>query len=165
MASLIQECYQASMVIENPAKIVADGGMQTYSDIIKAIALGADFVMLGNILNRCLESAGENYLFKCIRVSQKTAEQLYNIGLPIYKKFRGMSTKEVQMKWGNSNLRTSEGVVRYRKVEYTLSQWVENFEDYLRSAMSYSNARTLSEFIGYASIIKITDSSYYRFKK
>lgn len=165
MASLIQECYQASMVLDNPAKIIADGGMKTYSDIIKSLALGADFVMLGNILNKTLESAGDNYLFKCIKVSQEFAEKAYKLGIPIYKKFRGMSTKEVQKKWGNEKLKTSEGVVRFRKVEYTLEQWVENFEDYLRSAMSYSNATNLNEFIGYANIIKITDSSYNRFNK
>lgn len=165
MASLIQECYQASMVLKKPAKIIADGGMKDYSDIIKALALGADYVMLGNILNKTLESAGDNYLFKCIKVPQDVAETAYKLGLPVYKKFRGMSTKEVQKKWGNKTLKTSEGVVRFRKVEYTLQQWVENFEDYLRSAMSYSNATNLNEFIGYANIIKITDSSYNRFKK
>lgn len=165
MGSLIQECYQASMVLENPAKIVADGGMKDYSDIIKALALGADFVMLGNILNKTLESAGQNYLFKRIPVSQKTAEKFHKWGFPIYKKFRGMSTKEVQRESGSKELKTSEGVVRFRKVEYTLEQWSKNFEDYLRSAMSYSNARNLTEFIGYANIIKITDNSFNRFNK
>ena len=76
-----------------------------------------------------------------------------------------MSTKEVQKKWGKKNLTTSEGVVRYRRIEYTLEKWVNNFEDYLRSAMSYSNAQTLEDFIGYADIIKITDNAYNRFKK
>jgi hypothetical protein len=76
-----------------------------------------------------------------------------------------MSTKEVQKKWGKKELTTSEGVVRFRKVEYTLKQWVKNFEDYLRSAMSYSDAATLEEFIGKAEIIKISDNAYNRFKK
>jgi len=81
------------------------------------------------------------------------------------KSFRGMSTKEVQKKWGKQVLTTSEGVIRFRKVEYTLEQWVKNFEDYLRSAMSYSNASNLKEFIGQVEFIKITDNAYNRFKK
>jgi hypothetical protein len=53
----------------------------------------------------------------------------------------------------------------YRIVEYTLFQWIQNFEDYLRSSMSYSDATNLDEFIGNADIIKITDNAYNRFKK
>ncbi len=49
MASLIKECYDISCILDKPAKIVADGGMKNYSDIIKALGLGADMVMLGSI--------------------------------------------------------------------------------------------------------------------
>jgi glutamate synthase domain-containing protein 2 len=165
MASLIKECYNESLALKKPAKIVADGGMQTYSDIIKAIGLGADYVMLGNILNKSLESAGDNYLFKKIKISPDTAETLYNWKFPIYKKFRGMSTKEVQKKWGSKKLKTSEGVVRFRKVEYRLEKWCQNFEDYLRSAMSYSGALRLKNFIGQADFVEISNNAYKRFNK
>jgi IMP dehydrogenase/GMP reductase len=164
MASLIKECYDISCTLQKPAKIVADGGMKDYSDIIKALALGADFVMVGSLFNKAIESCGDNYLYG-IKINQTDAEIFYDWGLPIYKKFRGMSTKEVQMKWGRETVKTSEGVVRKRKVEYTLSGWVENFEDYLRSAMSYCNAKTLNDFIGKANTIQITDNAYNRFKK
>jgi hypothetical protein len=39
MASLIRECYFASLTLENPAKIVADGGFRNYDDIIKAVKI------------------------------------------------------------------------------------------------------------------------------
>lgn len=165
MASLIRECYNLSFALENPAKIVADGGMQTYSDIIKALALGADYVMVGSLLNKCLESAGDNYLLNYIPVSQEFAEKLYKHGIKVHKKFRGMSTKEVQKKWGNPSLKTSEGVVRYRKVEYTLNGWVNNFESYLRSAMSYADSIDLNKFTNYCEIIQISDNAYKRFNK
>lgn len=165
MGSLIKECYDISCTLDNPAKIVADGGMKSYSDIIKALALGADYVMVGSLFNKAIESCGDNYLWGKIKVSKDNADKLYRMGLPIYKKFRGMSTKEVQKKWGKEVLTTSEGVVRFRKVEYTLKKWVDNFEDYLRSAMSYSDARTLDDFIGKVEIINITDNAYNRFKK
>lgn len=170
IASLIQECHVESLTLFRPAKIVADGGMQTYSDVIKALACGADYVMLGNIFNKALESAGDNYLWKWMKVSQSVANWVYKakfIGMkiPVYKKFRGMSTKEVQKKWGAKQLKTSEGVVRFRKVEYTLKQWVNNFDSYLRSAMSYTNAKTLEEFIGRPKIIQISTNAYRRFNK
>jgi len=165
MASLINQCYNLSLGISTPAKIVADGGMQSYSDIIKALALGADYVMVGSLLNKCLESSGANYLFKYIPISAEFAERAYKFGFKINKKFRGMSTKEVQKEWGNTELKTSEGVVRYREVEYTLKGWVDNFKSYLRSAMSYSGAINLDNFIGEAEIIKISNNAYKRFNK
>jgi len=165
MASLIRECYEISCSLDKPAKIVADGGMQNYSDIIKALALGADYVMVGSIFNKAIDSCGDNYLFKCIKIKQSFARWCYNNNLPVYKKFRGMSTKEVQKEWGKEELISSEGVIRFRKAEYNLRQWASNFEDYLRSAMSYSNTKTLDEFIGMADIIKITDNAYQRYKK
>lgn len=172
MASLIRECYYVSLSLDNPAKIVADGGMQKYSDIIKAIALGANYVMLGNILNKCLESCGDNYFQvddnqpdSKVRITEKEAEDRYKNGKTVLKLFRGMSTKDVQKKWGNEKLKTSEGVVRYREVEYTLPQWVDNFESYLRSAMSYCNAKNLEDFIDNADFIDISTNAFNRFNK
>ena len=173
MASLIQECYQESMSLDKPAKIVADGGMKTYSDIIKALALGADYVMLGSILNKALESSAT-----CMYESQfedepddlnectiDEARDMYHTGRKIFKKFRGMSTKDVQRKWGNQKIKTSEGISEIRPVEYTLSGWVSNFEHYLKSAMSYTDSPDLSKFIGAVAINRITENSYLRFNK
>jgi glutamate synthase domain-containing protein 2 len=165
MASLIKECHEKSLGLKKPAKIVADGGMQTYSDIIKALALGADYVMVGSIFNKAIESCGDNYIWGKVKVRQDISEFAYANGIPVYKKFRGMSTKEVQKKWGKEVLTTSEGVVRFRKVEYNLAKWVDNFEAYLRSAMSYTNSKTLSDFIGNVGTINITDNAYNRYKK
>ena len=57
-----------------------------------------------------------------------------------------MSTKLAQTEMGNTILKTSEGKFETYKKEYTLSGWVENMEDYLRSAMSYCDSRNLEEF-------------------
>ena len=172
MASLIRECYYISLTLDLPAKIVADGGMKDYSDIIKALALGADYVMLGSILNKCAESCGQSFLKgngNPVPISTAEAINHFKRGdlgeSTIIKEFRGMSTKEVQKKWGNEVLKTSEGVVRYRPVEYTLEGWVDNFESYLRSAMSYVNATNLDDFINNSEFINITNNSYNRFKK
>lgn len=167
MASLIRECYHKSLIMDNPALIIADGGMKNFSDIIKAIALGADYVMVGSMLNKCLESCGETRLFRHIKLNPKSkfANWLYKKGFKLTKRFRGMSTKEVQKNWGNEKIKTSEGVVRIRNVEYTLGQWTQNFEDYLRSAMSYTNSKTLEEFRGNVNFNLISEQSFQRFNK
>ena len=168
MAQLVKEC--SDIKDENEAfgeitsKIVADGGFREYSDIIKALALGADYVMLGSILNKCLESSGDTY-WKGIKVSSDIAGFLWRHKFKLEKKFRGMSTKEVQKKWGKEKLTTSEGVVRMRTVKYTLEGWTENFIDYLKSAMSYTNSRELKDFIGNVKWTVISQNSFNRFNK
>lgn len=166
MGSLIEECRKIKQRSNKmgDVKIVADGGMKNYSDIIKALALGADYVMMGSTFNKAIESAGFNYLWRK-KISQKNAEILWSWGLPVTKKYRGMSTKAVQRSWGKSQLVTAEGITKYQKVEYTLGQWTENFKDYLKSAMSYCNAKNLDWFIGYAQYVFITDAARRRFDK
>lgn len=169
MASLVNECYEVSKEFDNPAKILADGGFRSFSDIIKALALGADACMLGGIFNKCLESCSDNFLKDSVGIfhliDEERAITNFNSGIDVWKYYRGMSTKEVQKSWNRKELKTGEGISKYNKVEYTLSGWRENFTDYLRSAMSYSNSRTLEEFIGQAQWVKISQNAFDRFNK
>ena len=169
MASLVNECYEISKEFDNPTKILADGGFRSFSDIIKALALGADACMLGGIFNKCLESCSDNFLKDSVGIFHLVTEEQANInfneGIDVWKYYRGMSTKEVQKSWNRKELKTGEGISKYNKVEYTLSGWRENFTDYLRSAMSYSNSRTLEEFVGQANWVKISQNAFNRFNK
>jgi len=75
-ASLIDECYKVKRSLltlhdnlgepkYNKAllpKIVADGGIRNYDHVIKALALGADYVMIGSLFAQCIESAGEKFV-------------------------------------------------------------------------------------------------------
>lgn len=176
MASLIYECSKIQQERGLTSMIVADGGFKKYSDIIKALALGADYVMLGSILNKALESAGNTYESNrkynswtepgemVDQYSEYTLNQ-FKIGKEFYKKFRGMSTKGAQISLGKEQLKTSEGISKMHKVEYTLSGWKENFQDYLSSAMSYTDCLTLGEFIGKVRFNNITKNSLERFSK
>lgn len=167
MASLIEECNDIRKVSAYRTDIVADGGFKKFSDVIKALGLGADYVMLGSILNKALESAGEttNSDGEILNQYHPDTKKMFHVELPLYKTFRGMSTKEVQKSWGKDNLTTSEGVIRRNKVEYTLEGWVKNFEDYLRSAMSYTGKKELHHFIGGVEFNLITMNSFKRFDK
>lgn len=171
MGSLIRECYEIkeqlsrnSKYIGKVVKIVADGGMKDYADIIKALALGADYVMVGSIFSKMLESAAPTS-WRGIPLSPGIAKIMYKRGFKLKKQFRGMSTKGAQKALGNKVLKTSEGVTRIYDVEYTVAQWVENFESYLRSTLSYCNANTLGNFIGKADIAHVSQNAFNRFKK
>ena len=205
MASLIDECVSVKKIVErdrnnykSAPKIIADGGFNNYDDIIKALALGADYVMCGKIFAQCEEACGEklqkflysdgtykylnhydaikakeymnkaNYFSNALSAKidiNKTSEP-YPITAfnEIYRNYYGMSTKKAQKEMGKENLHTSEGIEKMVTVEYSLLGWIDNFIDYLRSAMSYCNATTLDAFKT-AKIIKITNSarnSYFK---
>lgn len=164
MASLIEECYRIKSSHNHNAKIIADGGMRKYSDIIKALALGADIVMIGSLFNKTLQSCSTTYLWKTFPVSGDVEKWLFNKKFTLYKKFRGMSTKEVQKDWGKKKLTTSEGIVKWNEVMYDLPKWSENLEDYLKSAMSYTSSHNLEEFKDSLKVV-ISSNAYRRFDK
>lgn len=170
MASLIQECYEISKDLETPSKIIADGGFKKFPDIIKALAVGSHSVMLGGIINKSLESCSPCYIYddnseKYKEVSLTEAKSYMEIGKDVFKYFRGMSTKEVQSKWGKKKIKTAEGITKYNKVEYSIHGWLENFSDYLKSNMSYCNKRTIDDYRGKVDVRFITPEAYDRFNK
>ena len=139
-ASLISEISEMKYRYHSHCKIIADGGMVNNGMICKALALGADYVMCG-------------YLFA------KAAKSEEELGKTLI--YRGMSTKEAQKAMGNTVLKTAEGKSFEVKKEYTLSGWVENFNDNLRSSMSYCDSRTLKEYREKA-ICQVVSPSYSR---
>lgn len=86
-ASLIDECYKIKRFWKNYTSkdvvpyIIADGGIRNYDHVIKALALGADYVMIGSLFAQCIESAGEK--------SSKNINQKISLRFPIerYKDF------------------------------------------------------------------------------
>lgn len=175
--SLIVGCREQKERHGLTTDIIADGGMKWFSDIIKALALGADAVMIGSLLNKALESAGKTTVLQWDGTDERyTAGDIvdqfdpvvandFKQGLKLVKEYYGMSTKRAQKEMGKTDLKTSEGIIKTQSVEYTLAQWTENFHDYLTSTMSYSNARTLPEFIGKANYCLITTHAFNRFHK
>jgi GMP reductase len=166
MASLISECRR--IVDENGYKIllVADGGTKSYSDIIKALALGADYVMIGSLFSKFIDSAGDTYLFKKIKIkNKKLINFLFKWKFPLYKMAYGMSTKIAQKKWGRKVLKTSVGVVRFYPIKENIYSWKRNFVDYLSSAMSYCNCTDINNFYKKVNINTISVNALKRFNK
>lgn len=131
-------------------KIVADGGFSNFDQIIKALAIGADYVMLGKIFAMSEEACGE------------VAKKFTTNGK--FRKYYGMSTKKAQAEFGNTELKTAEGIETLVPIKYTLAGWCDNFISYLRSAMSYTNSRNLIEFKNtqYEQISANSFNAYYK---
>ena len=168
IASLIDECYKLKVRCLLGTEIIADGGFVNFDQIIKAIGLGADKVMCGSIFNKALQSAGKTTVkgTNCV-VDQYSEEikQAFKNGLELEKEYYGMSTKRAQREMGHETLKTSEGIVKKNRVEYTLGQWTENFKHYLSTAMSYTGKKTLEEFRGNVDFNVVTPQAFQAFIK
>jgi IMP dehydrogenase len=126
----IQECSRVSR------SIVADGGIRTPGDIVKALAFGADFVMVGSMLAGTTPTPGE----VLTRVGKGGEEVKVKV-------FRGMASSEVQDDYhgGMAEWRTAEGVsteVPYRNSEDAI---IADIVGGLRSGMTYAGASTIKE--------------------
>lgn len=86
MASLVDQCRQIkAQWRESSPLMIADGGIRNYDHVIKALALGADYVMIGSLFAQCIESAG----MKSVR---RTAEKV-PLRFPV-EKYRDLKCRD-----------------------------------------------------------------------
>lgn len=139
--SAIIDCCK--YIRESGKESIADGGIRSSGDVAKAIAAGADYVMIGRLLAGTDEAPGE-------RVSRNGKW---------YKQYRGMASREAQAGRGMDK-KHAEGVASL--VEYTgkVSDIISSLCGGLSSALSYSGARNLAQFREKAKFIRITHNSY-----
>jgi IMP dehydrogenase len=129
--------------------IVADGGIRNSGDAVKALAAGADMIMLGSILAGHDESPGDLIDGKGFAYKEKP------YGINLFKKFRGMASREAQLKWrGRVSVVEGEStVIPYKGAVYnTLVDLLEG----IRSGVSYSGARTIRELRSKAKFVTVT---------
>lgn len=159
-ASLISECVSNN--INHAVNIIADGGIKDYATVIKAIGLGADYVMIGSQFAKAIEACGDLFADNGLRLavdihSDEDVKKLYIKEYHPYREYYGMSSKRAQVEFGGKGNKTAEGTQSKVNVEYTLKQWQNNMVDYFRSAMSYCDAYTLNDFKSAATFIVNTN--------
>ena len=130
--------------------LIADGGVKYTGDITKAIAAGADCVMLGSLLAGTKESPGETIIYEGRK----------------FKTYRGMGSIEAMQKGSkdryfqdyvnDSNKLVPEGVVGRVPYKGDLLESIHQFIGGLRSGMGYCGTKTINELKEKAQFIQIT---------
>jgi len=123
----IIDCAQAD--VKTDVRIIADGGIRNSGDIVKALAAGADFVMLGSLL------AG---------TSQTPGTVMTGMGGKKYKSYRGMASKEAQHDWRGRHS-SNEGISTTVPFRGDVKEILADLHNGIRSGFSYSGARNIYE--------------------
>lgn len=122
-------CYIAKKSNNLSTKLIADGGLRNSGDIVKSLAAGADFAMLGSMLAGSSDTPGEV-------LSDSSGSS--------YKIYRGMASAEAQKSW-RGRVSSQEGVSTTIPYKGDTSTILKNIEVGVRSGLSYSGARNISE--------------------
>ncbi len=120
-------------------ELIADGGIKGPGDIAKAIALGADAVMLGRMLAGTKETPGEVIKYN---------DQLW-------KKYRGSASFGVKMK--NEFIEGEETMIPYKG---PVKNVIDGISDGLRSSMSYMNCKSVEDLKKTDAFTILSNSSY-----
>ena len=137
--------------IRNSARVdrsvVADGGIRSPGDMVKALAFGADFVMIGSMLAGTRPTPGP-----VVKRKNENGEAV------LVKSYRGMASSEVQEDYhgGMAGWKTAEGVsvdVPYRENEEAV---IADVIGGLRSGLTYGGADTIRELQRKLDYIRIT---------
>ena len=120
-------------------KIIADGGVKSPGDVAKAIALGADVVMLGRMLSGTRETPGE----------------VIKYNGQLWKKYRGSASFGVKMR--NEFIEGEETMVAYKGAVKSV---IDGISDGLKSSMSYMNCFNLEELRKTETFAVLSNSSY-----
>ena len=134
---------------DRPAALIADGGIRNSGDIVKALAAGADMVMLGSLLAGTDESPGD----VIEKPEMINGRQTY----VKYKVYRGMASVEAQIDW-RGHTSSEEGVSSTIPYKGSVEHVLLTLEKGIRSGLSYSGCRTLVDFRASSMLTKQTSN-------
>lgn len=146
--SAVMNIFESIKKSEIP--IIADGGIRYSGDISKAIAAGADSVMLGSMLAGTMESPGETVIFEGRK----------------FKTYRGMGSVESMRKGSkdryfqdlenDSKKLVPEGIVGRVPYKGELNESLHQFVGGLKAGMGYCGAKSIGELKKKGKFVKVT---------
>ncbi len=132
--------------------VIADGGIKLSGDIVKALAAGANTVMLGSILAGCKESPGEEVIYQ----GRKFKVYVGMGSLAAMK--RGSADRYFQDQNSSMSKLVPEGIEGRVAYKGEVSDTTFQLCGGIRSGMGYCGAKTIEELQKNATFIKITNA-------
>ena len=136
-------------------KIISDGGIKFSGDIAKALAAGADAIMMGSIFAGTDESPGKKF-----KSGGKTFKQYRGMG-SIGAMSAGSANRYFQSNFKDKSKFVPEGVEGRVEYKGKVSKIIYQLQGGLRSSMGYIGAKSLKEINKKAKFVKITKAGFY----
>ena len=136
-------------------KIISDGGIKFSGDIAKALAAGADAIMMGSIFAGTDESPGKKF-----KVKGKIYKQYRGMG-SIGAMSSGSANRYFQKNFKDKSKFVPEGVEGRVEYKGRVSKIIYQLQGGLRSSMGYIGAKNLSQISKNGKFIKITKAGFY----
>ena len=146
----ISSCVQAARTTGVP--VISDGGVKFSGDVAKAIAAGADVVMIGSLFAGTEEAPGEVILFQ--GRSFKTYRGMGSIGAMR----EGSRDRYAQDMTASESKLVPEGIEGRVPYKGTLADMVTQLVGGLRSGMGYTGCHTIREFQEQTRFLRITSA-------
>ena len=136
-------------------KIISDGGIKFSGDIAKALAAGADAIMMGSIFAGTDESPGKKF-----KIKGKLYKQYRGMG-SIGAMSAGSANRYFQKNFKDKSKFVPEGVEGRVEYKGKVSKIIYQLQGGLRSSMGYIGAKNLIEINKKAKFVKITKAGFY----
>ena len=140
---------------KNKIKIISDGGIKFAGDIAKALAAGADAIMMGSIFAGTDQSPGKKF-----KIKGKTYKQYRGMG-SIGAMSSGSANRYFQKNHKDKSKFVPEGVEGRVEYKGSVSRIIYQLQGGLRSSMGYIGAKKLNEIPKKAKFVKITKAGFY----
>ncbi len=149
-ASAVDEVVNALKGSE--VKVIADGGIKYSGDIVKALALGADTVMIGSLLAATEEAPGEKK-----EINGKTYKTYVGMG-SLAAMQRGSADRYFQGETKKKEKLVPEGIEGILPIKGSVEEVVYQLMGGVRSGMGYCGAKDLSVLAAKSRFVRITDN-------
>ena len=143
----VMECAKAAKVSGVP--IISDGGIRYSGDIVKAIAAGADSVMIGSLLAGCEETPG-----KTVFLNGRKFKQYRGMG-SVGAMEKGSKDRYFQAEVSQKSKFVPEGIEGVVPFKGTIAEVLYQLTGGLRAGMGLTGSRSIKE-LQKAKLIRIT---------
>ena len=122
------------LIPSHNCKVISDGGIRNSGDIVKALAFGADAVMIGSLFGHAKEASNNGIIY-------------------------GMASRKLQEEYYHGSIKSVEGIEKSIEKNTTVLDIINELEWGIRSACTYLNCSSIKDIQSYVNCVEVGNNS------